>query len=135
LLSVRNLHTWFVLKRWGFGNAGTVRAVDNVSFDLYRGEAIAIVGESGCGKSTLMKTILGLHAPTQGEILFEGRKLSDRNSREMQWYRSQVGYVQQDPFGALPPFMTIQRILEEPLLIHGMASKSDRAQRIREIMD
>ena len=101
LLSLRNLRTWFELRRWGFGRAGTVRAVDDVSFDLHAGEAIAIVGESGCGKSTLMKTILGLHRPTSGSVIFEGRDLSNLNSHEMQWYRSQVGYVQQDPFGAL----------------------------------
>lgn len=75
LLSLRNLRTWFELKRWGFGRAGTVRAVDNVSFELHAGEAIAIVGESGCGKSTLMKTILGLHRPTDGSVIFDGRDL------------------------------------------------------------
>lgn len=134
LLSVRNLHTWFELRRWGFGRAGYVRAVDNVSFDLCRGEAVAIVGESGCGKSSLMKTILGLHKPIKGEIRFEGEVVSDFTPRKLQWYRSQVGYVQQDPFGALPPFMTIQRILEEPLIIHGMKSRHERAVRIEEVM-
>ncbi|MCE7982342.1 MAG: ABC transporter ATP-binding protein [Caldilinea sp. CFX5] len=134
LLSVRNLHTWFELRRWGFGRAGYVRAVDNVNFDLRRGEAVAIVGESGCGKSSLMKTILGLHKPIKGEIRFEGEVVSDFTPRKLQWYRSQVGYVQQDPFGALPPFMTIQRILEEPLIIHGMKSRHERAVRIEEVM-
>lgn len=134
LLTIRNLHTWFELKRWGFGRAGTVRAVDNVSFDLHEGEAIAVVGESGCGKSTLMKTILGLHRPTEGSVVFEGRDLAALSSKELQWYRSQVGYVQQDPFGALPPFMDIQRILEEPLKIHGLMSESARRERIEEVM-
>ncbi|RME49951.1 MAG: ATP-binding cassette domain-containing protein, partial [Caldilineae bacterium] len=59
LLQVRDLHTWFELRRWGFGHAGYVRAVDGITFDLHRGETIAVVGESGCGKSSLMKTILG----------------------------------------------------------------------------
>ena len=135
LLSLRNLRTWFELRRWGFGRAGTVRAVDDVSFDLHAGEAIAIVGESGCGKSTLMKTILGLHRPTSGSVIFEGRDLSNLNSHEMQWYRSQVGYVQQDPFGALPPFMDIRRILGEPLKIHGAMNESAREDRIREVME
>ena len=135
LLSLRNLRTWFELRRWGFGRAGTVRAVDDVSFDLHAGEAIAIVGESGCGKSTLMKTILGLHRPTEGAVIFEGRDLSTFGSKEMQWYRSQVGYVQQDPFGALPPFMDIRRILAEPLKIHGNMNESERQQRIREVME
>ncbi len=135
LLSLRNLRTWFELRRWGFGRAGTVRAVDDVSFDLHAGEAIAIVGESGCGKSTLMKTILGLHMPTDGSVIFEGRDLSTLDSKEMQWYRSQVGYVQQDPFGALPPFMDIRRILSEPLKIHGNLDETGRRNRIHEVME
>ena len=135
LLSLRNLRTWFELRRWGFGRAGTVRAVDDVSFDLHAGEAIAIVGESGCGKSTLMKTILGLHRPTQGSVIFEGRDLSTLDPKELQWYRSQVGYVQQDPFGALPPFMDIRRILGEPLKIHGNMDESQRQKRIHEVME
>lgn len=135
LLSLRDVRTWFELRRWGFGRAGTVRAVDDVSLDLHAGEAIAIVGESGCGKSTLMKTILGLHRPTDGSVIFEGRDLSTLDSQELQWYRSQVGYVQQDPFGALPPFMDIRRILGEPLKIHGNMSESDRQKRIHEVME
>jgi peptide/nickel transport system ATP-binding protein len=107
-----------------------VRAVDNVNFDLNYGEAIAVVGESGCGKSSLMKTILGLHRPSKGEVTFEGRTISTFKGSEMKWYRSQVGYVQQDPFGALPPFLTIQRILEEPLIINGMRSRAERNARI-----
>lgn len=134
LLSVQELHTWFELRRWGFGRAGYVRAVDNVSFDLHAGEAIAVVGESGCGKSSLMKTILGLHRPIKGDVIFNGKRLSELTTAELQWYRSQVGYVQQDPFGALPPFMKIERILEEPLIIHGMTSKAARDERIREVM-
>ena len=72
LLSIRDLRVWFELRRWGFGVAGHVRAVDGVSFDLPQGEAIAVVGESGCGKSSLMKTILGLYKPTGGSVIFDG---------------------------------------------------------------
>src|SRR5689334_9384822 len=114
LLSIQRLRVWFELRRWGFGSAGYVRAVDDVSFDLHHGEAIAVVGESGCGKSSLMKTILGLYRPTEGQIVFDGKVLGEQKTEGMRWYRSQVGYVQQDPFGALAPFMSIQRILEEP---------------------
>ncbi len=109
--------------------------MDDVSFDLHRREAIAIVGESGCGKSTLMKTILGLHKPTKGQVIFDGKDLAEMGDKGLQWYRSQVGYVQQDPFGALPPFMQVERILEEPLIIHGMKDKGERARRIREVME
>lgn len=135
LLSVQDLHVWFELRRWGFAHAGSVRAVDGVTFDLGLGEAVAVVGESGCGKSTLMKTILGLYRPTQGKVLFENSKLSELGTREMQWYRSQVGYVQQDPFGALPPFMSVRRIMEEPLLVNKVKPKTERARRIRKVLE
>jgi peptide/nickel transport system ATP-binding protein len=135
LLSIRDLRVWFELRRFGFGHAGYVRAVDNVSFDLGHGEAIAVVGESGCGKSSLMKTILGLNIPSKGEIVFDGKNLSELGRRELQWYRSQVGYVQQDPYGALAPFMNVRRILEEPLIINGVNSKAERADRIKQALE
>jgi peptide/nickel transport system ATP-binding protein len=135
LLSIRNLHVWFELRRLGFGHAGYVRAVDGVSFDLARGEAIAVVGESGCGKSSLMKTILGLNRPHKGEVVFEGKVINDLGRRDMQWYRSQVGYIQQDPYGALAPFMPIERILEEPLIINGINSPAERERRIRKALE
>jgi len=135
LLSVQDLHVWFELRRWGFGHAGFVHAVDGVSFDLGHGEAIGVVGESGCGKTTLMKTILALYRPSKGEIVFDGSKLGDLGSREMHLFRSQVGFVQQDPYGALPPFMTVQRILEEPMVINGVKSREARDQRLRSVME
>ncbi len=135
LLSVQELRVWFELRKFGFGHAGYVHAVDGVSFDLGHGETIAIVGESGCGKSSLMKTILALHLPTKGEIVFDGKKLSELDTQEMQWYRSQVGYVQQDPYGALAPFMNIKKILEEPLVIGGVKSKDERERRVRSVME
>lgn len=135
LLSCRNLRTQFELRRWVFARAGLVRAVDDVSFELARGEAIAIVGESGCGKSSLAKTILGLHRPAAGEVIFEGKNLAKLSDRQMRWYRSQVGYVQQDPYGALPPFMSVQRILAEPLIINGVGGKSERQRRIGEVLE
>jgi len=135
LLSIQNLRVWFELRRWVFAHAGYVRAVDGVSFDLGQGEAIGIVGESGCGKTTLMKTILGLYRPTEGEIVFDGIKISELGRREMQLYRSQVGYVQQDPYGALPPFMSVHRILEEPLIINKVRNKAEREQRIRDVLE
>jgi peptide/nickel transport system ATP-binding protein len=135
LLSVKNLRTEFELRRWVFGRAGFVRAVDGVSFELKRGEAIAVVGESGCGKSTLAKTILGLYRPAQGEVIFAGKNLAGLNGKDLRWYRSQVGYVQQDPYGALPPFMNVGRILEEPLIVNGAGDKSERQRRIREVLE
>jgi peptide/nickel transport system ATP-binding protein len=112
-----------------------VHAVDGVTFDLGHAESIAVVGESGCGKSTLMKAILALHKPTKGEIVFEGKKFSEMDSKDIHWYRSQVGYVQQDPYGALAPFMNIKKILEEPLIIGGVSNKEEREQRVRADME
>jgi len=132
LLSVENLHTWFELRRLGFVRVGFVQAVDGLSFNLQKGEAVAVVGESGCGKSTLAKTVLGLHIPSKGQVLFDGKKIDGK--KNLKWYRSQVGYVQQDPYGALPPFMTVHRILDEPLRINGVRKRKVRMQRIKEVM-
>lgn len=131
LLSVQDLRVWFELRRFGFGHAGYVKAVDGVNFDLYEGEAIAVVGESGCGKTSLMKTILGLNRPTRGRVLYHGQDLSEIN---LAWYRGQLGYVQQDPYGALAPFMSVQRILEEPLIVGGVKQKTEREKRIIKTM-
>ncbi len=130
LLSVQNLKIYFELRKFGFGVAGHVHAVDDVSFDLHYRETIAIVGESGCGKTTLMKSILGLYQPTAGDILFEGRSLSSFSNMELRKYRANVGYVQQDPYGALPPFMNVRTILEEPMIINGIKDKKERQERV-----
>jgi peptide/nickel transport system ATP-binding protein len=136
VLSIDDLHVWFELRRFGFGHAGYVKAVDGVTFDVYDSETIAVVGESGCGKSSLMKAILGLYKPTEGKIVFDDKDLSKLDEKGMHWYHSHVvGYVQQDPYGALPPFMNIQRILEEPLFVGGIKDKEERIQRIHKSME
>lgn len=135
LLSVQDLRVWFELRRFGFGHAGYVRAVDGVSFDLDNGGSIAIVGESGCGKTSLMKTILLLNKPTGGKVVFDGKDLSELRGKSLQEYRSEVGFVQQDPYGALPPFMSVQRILEEPLIINYVKDKAERLERIAKVLE
>lgn len=135
LLDIDDLHVWFELRRFGFGRAGYVKAVDGVTFVVHSGEAIAVVGESGCGKSSLMKTILGLYKPTRGKVVFEDKDLSELDGKGMHWYHSHVGYVQQDPYGALPPFMNVKKILEEPLIVGGVKDKEERSQRIRKSME
>jgi peptide/nickel transport system ATP-binding protein len=135
LLRIDDLHVWYELKRWGFGHAGFVRAVDGVSFDLKRGDAIACVGESGCGKSSLMKTILGLNRPTKGDVIFDDIRLSNTKGGELRLYRAKVGYVQQDPFGALPPFMSVQSILEEPMIINRISDREERQRRIDKTLE
>jgi peptide/nickel transport system ATP-binding protein len=134
LLSIQDLQVWFELRRFGFSHAGYVHAVDGVSFDLHDGEAIAVVGESGCGKSTLMKTILALYRPTRGKVIFEGRNISEMRREDLRAYRAKVGYIQQDPYGAMAPFMTIEQVLEEPLLINTHASRRERMERIEQVL-
>ncbi len=135
LLSIEDLRVWFELKRFGFSHAGYVKAVDGVTFDVHDSETIAVVGESGCGKSSLMKTILGLYKPTEGKVVFDDKDLSELDTKGMHWYHSNVGYVQQDPYGALPPFMNVQKILEEPLIVGGIKDKEERIQRVHTAMD
>jgi peptide/nickel transport system ATP-binding protein len=135
LLSIQDLQVRFELRRFGFGHAGYVHAVDGVTFDLGYGEAIAIVGESGCGKSSLMKTILALYKPANGKVTMEGKDLQSLDAKGLRWYRSHVGYVQQDPYGALAPFMTVKKILEEPLIVGGVKDKKERLQRIHKVME
>lgn len=135
LLSVKDLRKWFELRKGIFGKAGYVKAVDGVSFDLKIGEAISLVGESGSGKTTLGKTILRLYKPTSGKIIFNDRDITNPGSKHLMWYRRETGLVQQDPFGALPPFMNIRRILEEPLIIHKIKDSSERVERIHKALE
>ena len=135
LLYVENLKKYFEIKRGLFGRKGYVKTVDGVSLSLGRGESISIVGESGCGKTTLGKTILRLYEPTDGKIIFDGKDITHLKWKELRWYRRETGLVQQDPFGALPPFMTVKRILEEPLIIHKIRSREEREERIHRALE
>ena len=134
LLSIQDLRVWFELRKWGFVHAGYVRAVDGVSFDLAHGEAVAVVGESGCGKSSLMKTILGLNRPTDGDLIFDNQRLTETRGGAMREYRAHLGYIQQDPYGALAPFMTVERILSEPMIVNGVRDKEERLRRIHKAL-
>jgi peptide/nickel transport system ATP-binding protein len=135
LLSARDLHTWFELRRWGVVRLGHVRAVDGVDFELRRGETVAFVGESGCGKSSLARTLLGIHRPTRGQVFFDGRDLVSLDAAGWRAHRARVGYVQQDPYGALAPFMDVRRILSEPLIVNGVRDAAERERRVREALE
>jgi len=135
LLAVEELAIGFPLRRFGVLPAGTVRALDGVSFRLGRGEAMAFVGESGCGKSTLARALLGLHAPSGGRIHFDGHQLDVRSRGARRRHAARVGFVQQDPFGALPPFMDVGRILAEPLIVHGVGPAAERDRRVRAALE
>lgn len=135
ILKAYDLHTWFEIRRMGFFKAGDVKALDGVNFELYQGETVSIVGESGCGKSTLAKTILGIHRPTKGSLYFQGQRVNDFDKVEMKAYRAMVGYIQQDPYGALPPFMNVRQILTEPMKINGVTDKKEWARRIKQVLE
>jgi oligopeptide/dipeptide ABC transporter ATP-binding protein len=106
-----------------------VHAVDGVSFELGRGEVLALVGESGCGKSTLALTLMGLEKPTTGTIIFEGRDVTHLEGRELKQLRRRIQMVFQDPYESLSPVMTIGQIVAEPLVVHRLApDKAERAE-------
>ncbi|MEM0152598.1 MAG: ABC transporter ATP-binding protein [Ignisphaera sp.] len=133
ILCIRELCVWHPIRKF-LTISGYVRALDDINLDLERGRILAVVGESGSGKTTLGKTILKIYNPTKGKIVYENRDITFLKGKEIKWYRREVGYVQQDPYGALPPFMNIRQILEEPLIIHGV-KKSERIHRIREALE
>ena len=130
LLKVENLTKYFDIKKGVFGTTEYVKAVDDVSFELEKGYAISIVGESGSGKTTLGKTILRLYEPTGGSVTIKGKDITHLKQKELLWYRKEASLIQQSPFDALPSFFTIQRILEEPLIIHKMGNRDERIERV-----
>ncbi len=115
---------------------GHVRAVDGVSFDLYRGETLGVVGESGCGKSTLSRTIMGLERATGGSIILLGDELVGLKERQLRKVRRNVQIIFQDPIASLDPRMTVGAIVGEPFDIHpDVAPKDDRRRRVQELLD
>ena len=133
LLRVQNLVKHFPITRGMLmkHRIGAVRAVDGVSFDVQRGETLALVGESGCGKSTVARSILRLEEPTSGIIEFEGEDITRVDPARMRRLRREMQIVFQDPFASLDPRMTVASILNEPFLIHGLSGKRRVAELLR----
>jgi len=128
LLDVRNLKMYFPLTRGIIlqRRVGWVKAVDDVSFQIYRGETLGLVGESGCGKSTTGRAILQLYKPTAGQVLFNGVDLTKLPPGEMRKMRRHMQMIFQDPFGSLNPRMSVRDTLVEPQLVHGIGTPAEQ---------
>ena len=135
LLEVRHLVKEFTRKKGLVGKATVVRAVDDISFTIERGETFGLVGESGSGKTTTGRCILRLIEPTSGEVIFDGRDVLALSRAEMRAARRQMQIVFQDPYSSLNPRMRVADIVEEPLVIHKLGSQSERRQRVRELFE
>ena len=135
LLDVRHLVKEFTRKKGLVGKTTTLRAVDDVSFTIERGETFGLVGESGSGKTTTGRCILRLIEPTSGEVIFDGRDVLALSRAEMRAARRQMQIVFQDPYSSLNPRLRVEDIVEEPLVIHKLGSKRERRQRVRDLFE
>jgi peptide/nickel transport system ATP-binding protein len=136
VLKIRNLKTFFPIKKGVFGKTTDyVRAVNDVSFDVYPGETLGLVGESGCGKTTLGRTILRLIEPTAGDIFFNGKNLLHLTDYEMRSVRKNLQIIFQDPYSSLNPRITIGEAIMEPMRVHSILSTEDeRKERVMELL-
>ena len=136
ILEVSGLTKRFVAQRSVLGRVTQrVNAVDGVSFSVAAGETLALVGESGCGKSTVGRLALRLIEPTAGRVLFSGRDLSTLPARTLRAFRSDAQLIFQDPYASLNPRMTIGQAIDEPLMLHTSLSRSQRTERLGELLD
>ncbi len=132
LVDVRGLKQYFPV-RTGFFKTKPLKAVDDVSFTIGRGETLGLVGESGCGKTTVGRTLLHLYKPTAGEVLFDGEAVTEKNITQM---RKKMQMVFQDPYSSLNPRMTVEDIIGEPLDVHHLYSnRKERREKILELME
>ena len=130
LVRVRALFKHFPVE----GSDDVVRAVDGVTFEILRGETLGLVGESGCGKSTVGRCLLRLIEPTGGQVLFEGRDVLGLGRADLRELRREMQIIFQDPYASLNPRMSVLGIVSEPLKIHGLGKKSERAERVAELL-
>lgn len=132
LLEVKGLKEYFDINM-GFFRTKPLKAVDDVSFTINKGETLGLVGESGCGKTTVGRTILQLYKPTAGEIIYDGKPV--KTKADLQKFRTKATMVFQDPYSSLNPRMTVSDIVGEPLDVHHLyASKKERAERILQLL-
>ena len=137
ILKVQNLKTWYPLRKGVFGRTyDYIKSVNDVSFDVYPGETLGLVGESGCGKTTLGRSILRLVEPTSGNVIFEGRDITKLNSKELREYRKQAQIVFQDPYSSLNPRICIGDAIAEPMMVHGIEKDAKkRRERVCHLLE
>ncbi|MBP2116147.1 ABC transporter ATP-binding protein [Paenibacillus silagei] len=136
LLEVKGLRKYYPLNKGFFSRErGSVKAVDDISFAVSKGETFGLVGESGCGKSTTGRALLRLIEPTAGEIWFEGQELTKLSAEDMRRQRREMQIVFQDPFSSLDPRYTVQRILEEPMIVHATCDARQRKAEVERLAD
>ena len=137
LVKVENLKKYFPITRGIVfqKEIGAVRAVDDISFEIHRGETLGLVGESGCGKSTTGRTIIQLYRPTSGKVYYQDRDLTTLKGGDLRHLRRNMQIIFQDPYASLDPRMTVGNIIAEPLEIHGIGkSKKERRERVKELL-
>ena len=137
LAQVRGLVKHFPITRGTIRRrvVGQIRAVDGVSFDLYRGETLGLVGETGSGKTTVGRTMLRLYEPTEGEVIFDGVDLMSMKGKDLDRMRQRISMIFQDPFASLNPRMTIGNIVGEPLVVHEAGNKKERQARVQQLLE
>ncbi len=136
LVSVRNLKKHFPITGGFLQNQiGAVKAVDGVSFDIYPGETLGLVGETGCGKTTVGRTMMRLYEPTAGEIELGGVNLTELGEKDLRKIRSKMQMIFQDPYASLNPRMTVGSIVAAPLDVHTKMSKKEKHDRIQDLLD
>ena len=138
LLKVTHVKKYFPVQSGSFFKKTTtnyVKAVDDVSFDIYQGETLGLVGESGCGKSTLIRTVIRLLEPTAGEIVFKGSNITNSGKKQLRELRKEMQVVFQDPFASLHPKMRIREILKEPLIINNIGTKQEQEILIQQMIE